>query len=132
MGWPISTWSTKTMTEKSLFERLGGTEGITRITSDLVDNHLANPAIATRFAGADVTALKNGAATFVIAGTGGPDVYRGKDMRSVHKGMNASAVEYMAVMDDALAALQKNDVGKREQEELLYIIYSFRSDIVLV
>ncbi len=36
--------------------------------------HLANPTVATRFAGKDVDTLINGAATFFIAGTGGPDV----------------------------------------------------------
>lgn len=116
----------------SLFERLGGNAGITAITSDLVDNHLANPAIASRFAASDVPAMKNLAATFVISGTGGENVYKGKDMLAAHKGMNISATEFMAVLDDALAALVKHNIGQREQEEVLYILYSMRSNIVLV
>lgn len=120
------------MTTSSLYERLGGTEGITRITSDLVDAHLANPALAPRFAGRDIVALKNGAASFVISGTGGENVYKGKDMLATHKGMNASATEFMAVLDDAMGALEKNGVARREQEEVLYILHSFRAQIVLV
>lgn len=115
---------------ESLYERLGGTEGITKIASDLVDNHLANKAIATRFAESEVADLKNGAATFIITGTGGPEVYKGKDMLETHKGMNISAAEFLAVLDDALSALQKNDVGQREQEEILYIMYSMKSLVV--
>lgn len=34
---------------ESLFERLGGDEGIMAITNDLVDNHQSNKAIANRF-----------------------------------------------------------------------------------
>jgi hemoglobin len=117
---------------ESLFERLGGTEGITNIASDLVDNHLANETISTRFAGGDVPALKNAAATFMISGTGGPIVYKGKDMLAAHKGMNISATEFMAVLDDALVALEKNNIGQREQEEVLYVLYSMRSQVVLV
>lgn len=117
---------------KSLFERLGGIEGITKIASDLVDNHLANKSIATRFANGDTQKLKNAAATFMISGTGGPDVYKGKDMLSAHKGMNISALEFMAVLDDALDALQKNKIDQREQEEVLFVLYSMRSQIVLV
>jgi hemoglobin len=116
----------------SLFERLGGVEGITKITSDLVDNHLANKTVATRFANSDLSKLKNAAATFVISGTGGPNVYKGKDMLAAHKGMNISAVEFMAVLDDALAALQKNNIRQREQEEILFVLYSMRSQVVLV
>jgi len=117
---------------ESLYERLGGTAGITAIANDVVDNHLANEAIAPRFADSDVTALKNGAATFFIAGTGGPSVYEGKDMLATHKGMNIAATEFMAVLDDALAAMEKNKVGQREQEEVLFVLYSMRSEIVLV
>ena len=116
----------------SLFERLGGNEGITAIANDVVDNHLANKAIATRFADSDIPALKNAAATFFISGTGGENVYEGKDMLAAHKGMNISALEFMAVLDDALSALTKNNVGQREQEEVLFVLYSMRSDIVLV
>jgi len=117
---------------ESLFERLGGSVGITNIASDVVDNHLTNKAIATRFAQSDVASIKNAAATFFIAGTGGPDVYKGKDMLAAHKGMNISAAEFMAVLDDSLAALAKNNIPQREQEEVLFVLYSMRSQIVLV
>jgi len=117
---------------KSLYERLGGTTGATKIANDLVDNHLANKAIATRFEGGDIAALKNMAASFLITGTGGPNIYKGKDMLAAHKGMNIAASEFMAVLDDALDALQQNNIGQREQEEMLFILYSMRSQIVLV
>jgi len=117
---------------KSLFERLGGIEGITNIANDVIDNHLANKAIATRFFNSDIPKIKNAAATFFISGTGGPDVYKGKDLLSAHKGMNISAAEFMAVLDDALAALKKNNIGQREQEEVLFVLYSMRPQIVLV
>ena len=116
----------------SLYDRLGGSEGITRIAGDLVDIHLSNPAIAARFANSDIDRLKHNAATFFISGTGGPNVYEGKDMLAAHKGMNISAAEFMAVLDDALTALQKNNIGQREQEEVQFTFYSMRGDVVLV
>ena len=116
----------------SLYERLGGTEGITKIVSDLVDLHLANKTISTRFAKYDVSKLKSGGTTFMVAGTGGPNIYKGKDMLAAHKGMNIAAGEFMAVLDDALSALEKNNIGQREQEEVLFVLYSMRSQIVLV
>ena len=116
----------------SLYERLGGTEGITKIANDVVDKHLVNKIISTRFANSDVSKLKNAAATFFIAGTGGPNVYKGKDMLAAHKGMNIAAGEFIAVLDDALSALEKNNIGQREQEEVLFVLYSMRSQIVLV
>lgn len=117
---------------QSLYERLGGTEGITRIAGDTVDNHLKNKLIATRFAKSNLTTIKKAATTFFITGTGGPNVYQGKDMLAAHKGMNISAAEFMAVLDDALASLEKNKIGQREQEEVLFALYSMQSQIVLV
>ena len=116
----------------TLYERLGGTEGITKIASDLTDIHLANPRIAPRYAKSDVTKVKNGVATFFIAGTGGPDVYQGEDMLSTHRGMNIDSDEFIAVLDDALEALEKNNVGQREKEEVLYILYGMKSDVAFV
>lgn len=116
----------------SLYERLGGSEGITNIASDVVDFHLKNPRIAPRFAGRDIPVLKKAAAAFFITGTGGPSIYQGKDMLSAHKGMNIDHAEFMAVLDDALAALEKNGIGRREQEEVLFVLYSMRGEIVRV
>ena len=118
--------------EKSLFDRLGGSERITKIASDLVDIHLANPRIAPRYASSDVEAVKKGAATFFISGTGGPDVYKGKNMLATHKGMNIDGEEFLAVLDDALEALEKNNIGQREKEEVLFVLYSMKPEIVHV
>jgi hemoglobin len=117
---------------ESLYERLGGTEGITKIASDTVDLHLDNPRIAPRYADKDVAALKNGAATFFIAGTGGPNVYQGKDMLATHKGMNIDDAEFNAVLDDILIALDRNGVAQREKEEVLFVLYSMKPEIVRV
>lgn len=115
---------------QSLYERLGGSEGITSIANDVVDLHLKNPAIATRFEAADPVKLKNLAATFFITGTGGPNVYEGRDMITTHKHMNISHQEFMAVCDDALEALQMNGIGQREQEEVLFVFYSMRNEVI--
>lgn len=116
----------------SLYERLGGTEGITQIASDAVDLHMQNPRISPRFAASDAAALKKTLAAFFITGTGGPNVYEGKDMLSAHKGMNIDEAEFIAVLDDALAALDKNNVGQAEKQEVLFVLYSMKGDVVRV
>lgn len=115
---------------ESLYARLGGTDGITRLANAVIDNHFRNPVIAPRFAGADPFKLKRAAATFFIAGTGGPNVYEGKDLLAAHQRMNISPAEFMAVLDDALAAMAGNGIAQREQEEVLFALYSMRSQVV--
>ena len=94
--------------------------------------HLQNQRIAPRFQNSDIAKIKHAASTFFIAGSGGPNNYTGKDMLSAHKGMNIDAEEFVAVLDDAMDALDKNSVGQREKEEVLYILYSMRRDIIRV
>ena len=114
----------------SLYERLGGTEGITSIANDVVDTHLKNPRVSNRYADSDINAVKNGAATFFITGTGGPNVYKGQDMIATHKGMNIDEGEFLAVLDDVMEALDKNDIGQREKEEVLFVLYSMKSEVI--
>jgi hemoglobin len=87
---------------------------------------------APRYGASDPDSIKHAAATFFITGTGGPAVYQGRDMLSAHRGMNISTDEFMAVLDDALEALERNGIGQREQEEVLYILYGMRRDIMRV
>ena len=117
------------MTE-TLYDRLGATEGITKIANDLVDNHVRNPLIGRRFAQANVDGLKKAATAFVVSGTGGPNIYEGKDMIGTHKGMNINGDEFVAVLDDALNAMEKNNVGQREKEEIVYILVSMRKEVM--
>ena len=60
------------------------------------------------------------------------DVYEGKDMLSAHRGMNIDDAEFVAVLDDAMAALDKNGIGQREKEEALFILYGLKAEIVHV
>jgi len=54
----ISLLDTSDMTGTN-HTRDGGTAGITKIASDLVDIHLENPAIATRYADSDIPAHRD-------------------------------------------------------------------------
>lgn len=116
----------------SLYERLGGAEGIHRIASHTIDNHLRNPLVAPRFARGDIAAMKRTVTDFFITGSGGPQVYKGKDMLSAHRNMNISDNEFMAAVDDVMAALAASGIGDREKSEVLYIFYSLRPQVVRV
>lgn len=121
------------MTE-SLYNKLGGTEGITQIAADAVDNHLANTCISTRYENSpmSVEEMKKSAAAFFITGTGGPTVYTGNSLLDAHRGMNINAAEFMAVLDDILNALKKNSISQQVQEEVLFILYGMKGEIVHV
>ncbi len=117
----------------TLYERLGHREGITRITADLMKNHLSNPLVKMRFmASEDLERVERRAVEFFCAGTGGPEAYTGKDMLATHKGMNISEQEFMAVIDDAMDALEKNDIDLPTRNEVLAVLWSMRRELLRV
>ena len=118
------------MSEASLYVRLGGAEGIASIVDDIWVNHTTNPKIKQRYAQSDPENVKRLVREFFGAGIGGPETYTGQDMLTAHKGMNINDTEFVAVCDDVLNALTKNDVGQKEKDEVLCILYSMKAEIV--
>ena len=121
--------------QKSLYERLGGAEGISALVDDIVENHIKNPGIKTRFLPMlddpeKMSKAKKHTRQFLGMGTGGPEIYEGQDMPAAHRGMNISEAEYMHVLDDILNALDKNNIDQQSKNEVLAISYSLKDQIV--
>jgi hemoglobin len=115
----------------SLYERLGGEDGIRRLVTDIVDNHYCNPLIRTRFERVkDRAALERHSVEFLCAGSGGPQNYTGRELLSVHQGMNVSEQELIAAIDDIVAAMNKNQLDASVQSEMVAILYSLKGDVL--
>ena len=121
-----------TTTTTSLYDRLGQREGITRITRTMIDNHMANPLVSIRYAGSDMKKVEQRVIEFFCAGAGGPESYTGKDMVATHKGMNISEQEFVAVVDDAMAALATNGIDAATRSDVLAILWSLKGEVVRV
>ncbi len=117
---------------QSLYERLGQAEGITAIVDEAVDRHAVNPLLAPRFAGKDLAHAKRMGAQFCCMGTGGPQGYEGRDMRTAHAGMNINEQELIATIDDFVAAMQRQGVGATEVNEVVAILYSLKGEVLRI
>ena len=51
-------------------------------------------------------------------------------MVSAHKGMNISHAEYMHVVDDIFAALDKNAIDENTKKDVLAILWSLKGMII--
>jgi hemoglobin len=123
------------MTNKSLYERLGGAKGIAALVDGIVDAHMAKPIIKARFLPyADkpdvVERVKKHTCDFLGSGTGGPETYAGRSMSDTHRGMNITEQEYAAVAEDILATLKKHKIDSQTRDEVMSIVGSLKSEIV--
>ena len=123
--------------DKSLYERLGGAEGIARLVDDIVEAHMNNPQIKARFLPFRnepdrLAKAKKHLRDFLGMGSGGSEKYSGRNMLDTHRGMNISAQEYMAAMDDILSTLERHNIDEQTRKDVLAIAYSLKGEIIHV
>jgi hemoglobin len=114
----------------SLYERLGGGAAIAAVVNSFVDRVGRDGRINARFAKTDLPLLKKRLTQQIGQATGGPEIYEGKDMRTVHEGMKITDAEFTALVEDLVAALTEFKVPQKEQDELIAALASMKKDIV--
>lgn len=106
----------------SLFQRLGGSDGIAAIVEDAVDRHAANPLLAPRFRGRDLPELKSLSQAFLGAAAGGPSNGEPPPLRPAHAGMQFAGPELSAVIGDVVATMREQGLGAAEVGEVVGLL----------
>ena len=118
------------MTEKSLYDRLGGKPAITAVVDDFVGRVAADNRINGKFANADIPRLKMMLVDQICQASGGPCTYTGRDMKTAHAGMGINSSEFDTLVRDLVATLNRFKVPEREKNELLAALGPMKNDIV--
>jgi truncated hemoglobin YjbI len=123
-------------TKKTMWDRLGGEAGVTRLVDDFV-NLVAKDAKVDFFRhnkyklDADqIVKMKREFVEQISAATGGPLKYTGPDMKKVHKGMGITEAQYDAAAADLKQALEKNKVAADDVKKILEAVNGYRKEIV--
>lgn len=121
----------------TLYERLGGLAPISVVVSDFIDALVpdavlnANPAIDAARKRVPPPYLKYHVTAMVCQATGGPCTYQGRDMKSSHAHLKITDNEWDRMVVVFKQVLAKHKVPAAETEELLAIVGSTRSEIVM-
>jgi len=121
--------------EKTIYEKLGGAEGISGAVEQIVAKHLENELIKHYFLPLNenpehMEQFKQHVKDFLGAGTGGGTEYKGRDMVGAHTGLNISDAEFLAAIDDILFVLDANKVDRVSRNELLATLYSMKGAVI--
>ncbi len=121
------------MNQTTLYERLGGYDGITTFTNDLLPRLKADPQLG-RFwqnRGDDgIEREKQLLIDYLCANAGGPMYYTGRDMKLSHKGMNISESDWTLFLGHAGATMEALNIPKQECDEVVAFVLSLKDDIV--
>jgi hemoglobin len=71
----------------SIFDALGGDAAVAAAVDGLYDRLIPDPLTGPYFDGVSLPDLKKHLRMFLAAALGGPEIYRGRDMRSAHAGL---------------------------------------------
>ena len=118
------------MTQKPLYDRLGGKPAIQAVVDDFIGNVAADRRINERFAKADIPRLKTMLVDQICQASGGPCKYTGANMVDAHKGMNITDGEFNALVEDLVKSLDKFKVPAQEKSELLGALGGMKPQIV--
>ncbi|TXN30314.1 group I truncated hemoglobin [Lacisediminihabitans profunda] len=106
----------------SLYDQLGGKPGIGRLVADFYARISSDPGLDQWFARADHTRYRAQLRAYFAVSLGGPEEYRGGDLRTVHGDMGISRAAFDTVIDHLSAALvaveADPDVARKVTREL--------------
>lgn len=116
--------------EKSLYDKVGGTEGITTVVEAFLTNVSGDDRINARFANTDIDNLKRLLIEQVCEATGGPCTYSGENMKDAHTGMDISEEEFGALAEQMSKAMLSAGVGQEEHDTIMGVLGGMHDDIV--
>jgi hemoglobin len=121
------------MTEKTLYERLGGYDGITGFVNDLLPR-LESDSQLGRFwqnRGDDgIKREKQLLIDYLCSNAGGPIYYTGRDMKVSHEGMEISESDWTIFLGHAGDTMVALNVPKQECDDVVAFVLSLKNEII--
>src|SRR3989440_12440483 len=119
--------------KKSLYTRLGGYDAIALVVDDFITRLATDKRFERFFAGFSDDSkkrLRQHILDQFCAAAGGPCIYTGREMKTVHTGLKISEDDWNAAAKHLVAALDKYKVPEAEKNDLLAFVVSQKKDIV--
>src|SRR5690242_14019991 len=117
----------------SLYKRLGGYDALAAVTDDFVGRLVADKQLARFFGGVSKDSQKRIRQLVLdqlCAATGGPCIYIGRSMRTVHEGLGITEDDWNVAVKASGGTLGKVKGGKGEENHPPKNLRPLQSDIV--
>ncbi|MEH8018804.1 group 1 truncated hemoglobin [Rheinheimera muenzenbergensis] len=116
-------------TAPSLYQQLGGADGIAAITDGLLREIEQDKRIVHHFADTDIDRFRTLLAEQLCQLSGGPCVYSGGTMQESHTGFNISLADYDALVEGLIKVMQRQQISISAQNQLLALLAPMYKDI---
>ncbi|MES2297224.1 MAG: group 1 truncated hemoglobin [Pseudomonadota bacterium] len=116
--------------DDATYQALGGKDGIRNIVRTFIPLLQADERIKSFFADTDTAQLAQRLGEQFCALSGGPCTYKGKDMATIHDGLNITNAHFNALTEDLQIAMERNGVPSRIQNQLVAKLAPLQRSIV--
>jgi hemoglobin len=114
----------------SLYQELGGTQGIDILVHELLVNIANDNRIVDRFRDVNIERFKAGLVTYICSISGGPCTYSGDSMKVIHAGHQYTNTEFNALVDNLIQAMEAQQISVGTQNRLLALLAPSYQDVV--
>jgi hemoglobin len=118
------------MTEETLYDRLGGREGIRTVVDDFYDRLLADEELGPLFEGADLESLRRTQTDFLCEAAGGPETYDAAPVREAHLHVPFTPELIGRAVDHLYESLATFDVPEEDADAVVEAIAAYESDLL--
>ena len=115
--------------ELSLYERVGGEEGIAGMVDSFYQKVLADPELAPYFKDVPMDRQLRMQREFFAAATGGPIVYSGRPLSAAHHGLGISRREFQRFAEHMIKTLEERGVGKPDVLDIIARVNLYADEI---
>lgn len=115
-----------------LFQALGAKAGLVKLMDDFMLRLLADPRTEVHFKQANQPRVKEQLVDQFCALSGGPCVYKGADMKLVHRALDITKADFNALVEVLQAAMDAQGITFRAQNQLLAKLAPMHRDVITV
>ena len=113
----------------SLYERVGGEEGIDRLVNIFYSKVLADKNLVDFFSNTSIERLKKMQKEFFSVALGGPIEYSDMDLSRAHQGKGIRVMHFKGFVDHLIDTLSEFDISEDEINQVISEINTYVTDI---
>ena len=118
------------MSEQTLYDRLGGHDGIRAVVDDFYDRLVADEEIGPFFEGSDMELLRRTQTDFLCEAAGGPETYDAAPIREAHLHVPFTPAHIQRAVELLEESLDAFDVPEEDAQKVVNAVAAYEADLL--
>ena len=118
------------MSDATLYERLGGREGVRAVVDDFYDRLLADDNLGPYFEDADMAKLRRTQTDFLCQAAGGPETYDAEPVREAHLHVPFTPADIQCAVELLHESLAAFDVPDDDADRVVGAVAAYQDELL--